>query len=106
LHTPLTGARVYEDDLDDSPPYYIDEEELTEDPRQLPEGEYGPKWKGIAFGFSFTCPRCGGKNTVWTAKEEDWSCFDCGLVFSIQLAWLFDPIRQNDKEQNYVGDTD
>jgi len=37
-----------------------------------------------AIGFSFRCPRCGSRQTTFSAHPDEmcWVCFDCGELFT------------------------
>ena len=52
-----------------------------------------------AIGFTFTCPRCSKKNSFYSAKWSAWVCFECGLVFSSDLAYMMQDLVDNDKEE-------
>ena len=83
-----------EDYIDNSgPALLLDVEELDN------EREYTtPIYSKEVMGFAFTCPRCEGKHTFYSALEEDWVCMDCRLIFSWELAQIFNDLRENDNE--------
>jgi len=77
---------------DEGPVLVLDHEELDSDreyPGHIPD--FNP------LGFSFRCPRCEGMSTAFLMTVEDWVCLDCGLVFSRELAEIFNQLRSNDK---------
>jgi DNA polymerase-3 subunit epsilon len=47
-------------------------------------------------GYSFICPNCRSTNTYYSAKHQNWCCFECGLVFSRELSVSANPQKPVD----------
>lgn len=74
--------------------FLFDLEELDED------REYSTLiFSTEVMGCAKTCPRCEGVHTFYSSLDNDWACLDCRLVFSWELAEVFNLLRENDKEE-------
>jgi len=78
-------------DEESGPVLVLDHEELDLDRQYDGPVDFNP------LGFSFRCPRCEGMKTAYSVLEEDWVCLDCRLIFSRELAEIFNQLRINDK---------
>ena len=64
--------------------------------------EEAPEFIGLENGtatYHHLCPRCGSSYTFFSGKYDGWVCHSCGLVFSTELALIFNDIRQNELEE-------
>ncbi len=92
--------------LEESPGFLIDHEELSID------REFSGYLSDSTIGHGLTCPRCESKKTSFSVGDytgqldNDWVCHKCRLIFTKELAWLFNQLRENDKEEQELCLTD
>jgi hypothetical protein len=83
--------------------FLLDQEELDTD------REYTGTLPGKVIGYGMSCPRCESRETIFSVGDylshlfEDWVCLKCRLIFSPELAWVFNQLRSNDNEELYLN---